>query len=139
MPGGKAGRAVSGERRIITMLFCDVVDSTRMAEQLDPGEWAEIMNEAFNYLIAPIHRYEGTIARLLGDGFLAFFGAPVAHEDDPVRAVLAGLAEADGELGAAAALRREAREIIELMAGDLNEDYREAFLALPQVRQAADF
>jgi tetratricopeptide (TPR) repeat protein len=49
------------------------------------------MNEAFNHLIAPIHRYEGTIARLLGDGFLAFFGAPVAHEDDPVRAVLAGL------------------------------------------------
>ena len=73
------------------MLFCDVVGSTKMAEQLDPEEWAEIMNEAFDYLIAPVYRYEGTIARLQGDGLLAFFGAPVAHEDDPVRAVLAGL------------------------------------------------
>jgi class 3 adenylate cyclase/tetratricopeptide (TPR) repeat protein len=73
------------------MLFCDVAGSTNMAEQLDPEEWAEIMNEAFDYLIAPVNRYEGTIARLLGDGLLAFFGAPVAHEDDPVRAVLAGL------------------------------------------------
>ncbi|HSG14708.1 MAG TPA: adenylate/guanylate cyclase domain-containing protein, partial [Anaerolineae bacterium] len=87
----RGGRSVSGERRVITMLFCDVVGSTKMAEQLDPEEWAEIMNEAFDYLIAPVYRYEGTIARLQGDGLLAFFGAPVAHEDDPVRAVLAGL------------------------------------------------
>jgi class 3 adenylate cyclase/tetratricopeptide (TPR) repeat protein len=91
MPADRNGRAVSGERRVITMLFCDVVGSTAMAGQLDPEEWAEIMNEAFDHLIAPIRRYEGTIARLQGDGFLAFFGAPLAHEDDPVRAVLAGL------------------------------------------------
>jgi class 3 adenylate cyclase len=73
------------------MLFCDVTGSTAMAEQLDAEEWAEIMNEAFDYLIAPVYRYEGTVARLQGDGFLAFFGAPVAHEDDPVRAVMAGV------------------------------------------------
>jgi predicted ATPase/class 3 adenylate cyclase len=73
------------------MLFCDVAESTSMAEGLDPEEWAEIMNEAFLYMLAPIERYGGTVARMMGDGFLAFFGAPVAHEDDPRRAVLAGL------------------------------------------------
>jgi class 3 adenylate cyclase/tetratricopeptide (TPR) repeat protein len=80
-----------GERRVITMLFCDVTGSTSMAEQLDAEEWAEIMNEAFEFLIAPVYRYEGTLARMMGDGILAFFGAPIAHEDDPQRAVLAGL------------------------------------------------
>ncbi len=62
-----------------------------MAEHLDPEDWAEIMNEAFGYLTEPIVRYGGTVARLMGDAILAFFGAPTAHEDDPLRAVLAGL------------------------------------------------
>jgi class 3 adenylate cyclase/tetratricopeptide (TPR) repeat protein len=62
-----------------------------MAGRLDPEDWAEVMNEAFEYLIGPIYRYEGTVARLMGDGILAIFGAPIAHEDDPQRAVLAGL------------------------------------------------
>jgi class 3 adenylate cyclase/tetratricopeptide (TPR) repeat protein len=87
----RAAHHQPGERRVITMLFCDVRGSTAMAQQLDPEEWAEIMNEAFEYLITPIYRYEGTVARLMGDGLLAFFGAPIAHEDDPQRAVLAGL------------------------------------------------
>jgi predicted ATPase/class 3 adenylate cyclase len=82
---------MQGERRVVTALFCDVAGSTAMAENLDPEEWAEIMNEAFDYLIAPVYRYEGVVARLMGDAILAFFGAPIAHEDDPVRAVLAGL------------------------------------------------
>jgi class 3 adenylate cyclase/predicted ATPase len=86
----RAGGMV-GERRIVTMLFCDVKDSTTAAEQLDPEEWSEIMNGAFEHMIAPIYRYEGTVARLMGDGLLAFFGAPIAHEDDAVRALLAGL------------------------------------------------
>ena len=80
-----------GERRIVTMLFSDVRGSTAAASTLDPEEWAEIMKGAFEYLIAPIYRYEGTLARLMGDAILAFFGAPIAHEDDPQRAVLAGL------------------------------------------------
>jgi class 3 adenylate cyclase len=86
----------TGERRVITILFSDVTGSTAMAEQLDPEEWAEIMDDAFDYLIAPIHRYGGTVARLMGDAIMAFFGAPVAHEDDPQRAVLAGLAILEG-------------------------------------------
>lgn len=85
------GRAVEGERRVVTILFCDVKGSTAMAEELDPEEWTEIMNEAFAHLIEPIYRYEGVVARLMGDAILAFFGAPIAHEDDPQRAVLAAL------------------------------------------------
>ena len=92
----RVGRGTEGERRIITVLFCDVVSSTAMAERLDPEEWTEIMNEAFQYLTAPITRYEGTVARLMGDAVLAFFGAPVAHEDDPQRAILAALDIVDG-------------------------------------------
>jgi len=80
-----------GDRRIVTILFSDVKGSTAAAEKLDPEEWAEIMNGAFRHLIAPVYRYEGTLARLMGDAILAFFGAPIAHEDDPQRAVLAGL------------------------------------------------
>ncbi|MBI2965283.1 MAG: AAA family ATPase [Chloroflexi bacterium] len=80
-----------GERRTVTILFCDVKGSTAAAEKLDPEEWAEIMNGGFECLIAPVFRYEGTLARLMGDAILAFFGAPIAHEDDPQRAVLAAL------------------------------------------------
>lgn len=84
-------RAGAGERRIVTILFCDVKGSTAAAGQLDPEEWADIINGAFEHMIEPVYRYEGTVARLMGDGILAFFGAPIAHEDDPQRAVLAGL------------------------------------------------
>ena len=87
----RANKSMSGERRIITMLFCDVKGSTAAAEQLDPEEWTEIMNGAFEYMIRPIYKYEGLVPRLMGDTILAFFGAPIAHEDDPQRAVLAGL------------------------------------------------
>lgn len=85
-----------GERRIVTMLFCDVKGSTAAAEQLDPEEWTEIMNGAFGQMIKPVYYYEGTVARLMGDALLAFFGAPIAHEDDPQRAILAGLDIAEG-------------------------------------------
>ncbi len=81
-------RVVQGERRVVTIFFCDVKDSTAMAEQLDPEEWAEIMNDAFKYLTEPVHRYGGTVARLMGDGIMALFGASEPHEDDPQRAVL---------------------------------------------------
>lgn len=82
---------LSGERKVVTALFADVVGSTAMAEQMDPEDWTEMMNGAFDRLSPIIYHYEGTIARLLGDAMLAFFGAPVAHEDDPARAVYAAL------------------------------------------------
>ncbi|HEX6510617.1 MAG TPA: adenylate/guanylate cyclase domain-containing protein, partial [Chloroflexota bacterium] len=76
----------------MTVLFADVVGSTSMGEQLDPEQITEIMNGAFALCNAAIARYGGTVARLLGDAVLAIFGAPIAHEDDAERAVLAGLA-----------------------------------------------
>jgi class 3 adenylate cyclase/tetratricopeptide (TPR) repeat protein len=82
---------VDGERKYVTVLFADVVDSTGLGERLDPEQVAEIMNGAFALFGASVTRYGGTVARLLGDAILAFFGAPVAHEDDAERAVRAGL------------------------------------------------
>jgi class 3 adenylate cyclase/tetratricopeptide (TPR) repeat protein len=87
--------AMRGERRTVTMLFADIQGSTAAAEHLDPEDWADIVNGAFTQLIAPVYRYEGTLARLQGDAILAFFGAPIAHEDDPIRAVHAALAMLD--------------------------------------------
>jgi class 3 adenylate cyclase/tetratricopeptide (TPR) repeat protein len=92
MRAARATDSMQGERRLVSILFCDVTGSTAMAKDLDPEDWAEVMHEAFEYLIAPIYRYEGTLARMMGDGIMAFFGAPLAHEDDPERAVRAGLA-----------------------------------------------
>ena len=86
-----AARGAAAERRVVTMLFCDIQGSTALAEAHDPEEWTEIVNGAFEQMVRPIYKYEGTVARLMGDGLLAFFGAPIAHEDDPRRAILAGL------------------------------------------------
>src|ERR687892_2930444 len=69
--GARAGMP-SGERRVVTMLFCDVRGSTAMAEELDAEDWTDVMNEAFEHLIAPVVRHEGTVARLMGDAILAF-------------------------------------------------------------------
>ncbi len=63
---------------------------------MDPEEWAEIMSDSFEHMIQPMYKYEGIVARLMGDAILAFFGAPIAHEDDPQRAVLAGLEIIEG-------------------------------------------
>ncbi len=91
-----AARGSTGERRVVTLLFCDIQGSTALAEAHDPEEWTEIVNAAFEQMVRPIYKYEGTVARLMGDGLLAFFGAPIAHEDDPRRAVLAALAIVEG-------------------------------------------
>src|SRR5215212_6852974 len=82
---------IDGERKHVTVLFADVVDSTGLGEKLDPEQVAEIMNGAFAFLDASVTKYGGTVARLLGDAIIAVFGAPVAHEDDAERAVRAGL------------------------------------------------
>src|ERR1041384_6610620 len=83
--------AASSERRPITVLFADIAGSTAIAERMDPEDWTVLVGEAFRRMNRTIERYEGTIARLMGDGVLAFFGAPTAHEDDPERAVRCGL------------------------------------------------
>jgi class 3 adenylate cyclase/tetratricopeptide (TPR) repeat protein len=128
-----------GERRTVTMLFADLVGSTTAAEQLDPEEWAEIVNEAFEHLIAPVYRYEGTLARLQGDAILAFFGAPIAHEDDPVRAVHAALEMLDAIAEPAGQVKRRSGVPIALrvgintglvVVGEVGSDLRVEYTAL---------
>jgi class 3 adenylate cyclase len=82
---------LTGERKPVTALFVDVVGSTRLAEEIDPEDWTAIINEAFDLMSRAVFHYEGTIAQLQGDALLAFFGAPIAHEDDPERAIFAAL------------------------------------------------
>ncbi|MBI4199959.1 MAG: AAA family ATPase [Chloroflexi bacterium] len=86
-----AGRQIEGERKLVTVLFADIVGSTAFAEKMDPEEWREVVTGVHQHVSEAIYRYEGTIAQLLGDGVLAFFGAPLAHEDDAERAVCAAL------------------------------------------------
>jgi class 3 adenylate cyclase/tetratricopeptide (TPR) repeat protein len=81
----------AGERKPVTAVFADIVGSTSILETLDPETWTAIVNDALEAISRAVYRYEGTVARLMGDGLLAFFGAPVAHENDPELAVRAGL------------------------------------------------
>jgi len=87
-----ARRVVAGaERRQLTVMFCDLVGSTPLAEKLDPEEFREIVR-AYQELCGEItHRFDGYVARYLGDGLLIYFGFPVAHEEDAQRAVRTGL------------------------------------------------
>ena len=77
------------------MLFCDLVDSTELASQLDPEEWREVVRAYQDTCAKVIARYEGHIAQYLGDGLVVSFGYPLAHDDDAQRAVRAGLGMPD--------------------------------------------
>jgi len=83
---------IEGERKLVTVLFADVANYTSMSEKLDPEEVHQIMDGCFKILMDEIHRYEGTIDKFTGDGVMALFGAPVAHEDHAQRACYAALA-----------------------------------------------
>ncbi len=83
--------ALQGERKQVTVLFVDVSGFTSISEGLDPEEVHALMNQAFERMLAAVHRYEGTVNQFLGDGLMALFGAPIAHEDHARRAALAAL------------------------------------------------
>ena len=93
--------SIEGERKLVSVLFADVADYTSMAEKLDPEEVHQIMDGCFKILMDEIHKYEGTINQFTGDGIMALFGAPVAHEDHAQRACHAALSiqHAIGEYG----------------------------------------
>src|SRR5215468_9469818 len=95
------------ERRQLTIMFCDLVDSTQLSSQLDPEEYRDVVRAYQQICSEVITRFDGHIAQLLGDGLLVYFGYPHAHEDDPQRAVRTGL-------GMLAAM------------GDLNQDLQHA-------------
>jgi class 3 adenylate cyclase len=80
------------ERKFVSALFVDIVGSTALAEGMDPEDWREIVAGAHGRVAQAVRRYDGTVAQFLGDGVLAFFGAPIAHEDDAERAIRAALA-----------------------------------------------
>ncbi len=84
-------RTPDAERRQLTVLFCDLVDSTALSSQLDPEDWREVVRAYQEVCTKVIARFGGHIAQYLGDGLLVYFGYPQAHEDDAQRAVRAGL------------------------------------------------
>ena len=86
-----ARRIPDAERRQFTGMFCDLVDSTLLASQLDPEDWREVVRAYQQTAAAVIERFDGHIAQYLGDGLLVYFGYPQAHEDDARRAVRTGL------------------------------------------------
>jgi class 3 adenylate cyclase/predicted ATPase len=81
-----------GERRHLTLMFCDLVGSTGIAKQLDPEDWRELAASYLDAVTQAVERFGGYVAKTLGDGLVAYFGYPHAHEDDPHRSILAGLA-----------------------------------------------
>jgi class 3 adenylate cyclase/tetratricopeptide (TPR) repeat protein len=83
--------ALEGERKQVTALFCDIANSTVLANRLGPEGMHTLLNQFFELALAEVHRYEGTINQFLGDGFMALFGAPIGHEDHARRAALAAL------------------------------------------------
>src|SRR5262249_4766055 len=99
--GGGAERAAEstpplGERRHLTVLFCDLVNSTEIAAGLDPEEWRDILARYQRVAAEAVERFEGHVAQYLGDGVLAWFGYPAAHENDAERAVRTGLVIIEG-------------------------------------------
>ncbi len=83
--------ALEGERKQVTELFADVNGAMERAEQLDPEEWHRILARFFAILTDGVHRFEGTVNQYIGDGIMALFGAPIAHEDHAQRARYAAL------------------------------------------------
>src|SRR5262249_48889096 len=82
---------LDGERRHMTVMFTDLVDSTGLSQRLDPEELRELLRAYQEVCVRAVQRFDGHVAQYLGDGVLVYFGYPVAHEDDARRAVRAGL------------------------------------------------
>jgi class 3 adenylate cyclase len=136
----------AAERRQLTVLFCDLVDSTALSSQLDPEEYREVVRAYQDTCAKVIARFEGHIAQYLGDGLLVYFGYPRAHEDDAQRAVRAGLGmvEAVGQLNTRLAQEREVHLVVRLgihtglvVVGDVGGGTRQEQLALGETPNIA--
>ena len=92
----QAGGPQAEERRIVTVLFADLVGFTALAEHLDPEQVKRLVDRCFERMVEVVAEFGGRVDKILGDGMLVLFGAPVAHEDDPERAVRAALRMQDG-------------------------------------------
>src|SRR5499433_2374732 len=85
-------QSLEGERKEVTVIFADIRGSTRLLEGLDPEDAQKLIDPVLHVMMDAVHRYEGTVNQVLGDGIMALFGAPLAHEDHAVRACYAALA-----------------------------------------------
>jgi class 3 adenylate cyclase/tetratricopeptide (TPR) repeat protein len=130
---------LEGERKQVTILFADVKGSMELQEDLDPEEWARMMDRFFQILSEGVHRFEGTVDKFTGDGIMALFGAPVAHEDHARRACHAALhltgaiADYAGELRQTQGLSFHVRVGLnsgEVVVGRIGDDARMEYTAL---------
>src|SRR5262249_29429851 len=87
-----ARSALEGERKQVTVLFADLKDSTELIKDLDPEAAQQLLDPALHHMMDAVHHFEGTVNQVLGDGIMALFGAPIAHEDHALRACYAALA-----------------------------------------------
>jgi class 3 adenylate cyclase/tetratricopeptide (TPR) repeat protein len=133
-----ARSALEGERKQVTVLFADVKGSMELASQVDPEEWHHILDRFFQILTEGVHRFEGTVNQYTGDGMMALFGAPIAHEDHARRACYAALHLLDGlrpyanELRLRRGLNFSARLGInsgEVVVGKIGDDLRMDYTA----------
>ena len=83
---------LEGERKVVTVLFADIKDSTELIRDLDPEDAQKLLDPAIHIMMEAVHRFEGTVNQVLGDGIMSIFGAPIAHEDHAARACYAALA-----------------------------------------------
>src|SRR5262249_8664028 len=113
----EARGAVDGERKTITALFADLKGSTALIEGLDPEEARAIIDPALQLMMDAVHRYEGYVAQALGDGIFALFGAPLAHEDHPQRALYAALRMQEAMRRYSAQLREQGRPPLLMRVG----------------------
>ena len=113
-----ASRAsLEGERKQVTALFADLRGSMELLESVDPEEARRLMDPAVQLMMDAVHRYEGTVNHVLGDGVMALFGAPIAHEDAPRRALYAALAIRDSISRYGEQVRREKGAVIQVRVG----------------------
>jgi len=103
----RARHALEGERKQVTVLFADVKGSMELAEQLDTETWSQIMQRFFTILAEGVQRFEGFVDKFTGDGIMALFGAPIAHEDHAQRACFAALHLRDEIVRYATEVKRE--------------------------------
>ena len=96
--------ALEGERKLVTVLFADLKGSMELLADRDPEEARQLLDPVLERMMAAVHRYEGTVNQVMGDGIMALFGAPIAHEDHAIRACYAALAMQD-------AIRRYSEEV----------------------------
>src|SRR6266849_4497811 len=116
-PEWQTSEAIEGERKTVTALFADIKGSTELMEELDPEEARAIIDPALKLMIDAVHRYDGYVVQSTGDGIFALFGAPVAHEDHPQRALHAAMAMRDALRHSGEELKKQGRSGVEVRIG----------------------